>query len=74
MGRAMVSDIIEHGRSGFLVGPDNAKELALAVAMLLRDQGLRQRIGETARQLVLEDLTLRHQAENLARIYRELAP
>ena len=47
---------------------------ALAVAMLLRDPGLRRRIGETARQLILEDLTLRHQAENLARIYRELAP
>lgn len=69
-----IGDIIEHGRSGFLVGPDNSKELALAVAMLLRDPGLRRRIGETARQLILEDLTLRHQAENLARIYRELAP
>jgi glycosyltransferase involved in cell wall biosynthesis len=68
-----IGDIIQQGRSGFLVGPDNPKELALAVAMLLRDKGLRQRIGETARQLILEDLTLRHQAENLARIYRELA-
>jgi teichuronic acid biosynthesis glycosyltransferase TuaC len=69
-----IGDIIQHGRSGFLVGPDNPKELALAVAMLLRDQGLRERIGETARHIILEDLTLRHQAENLARIYRELAP
>lgn len=67
-----IGDIIQHGRSGFLVGPDNPKELALAIAMLLRDKGLRQRIGETARQFILEDLTLRHQAENLARIYREL--
>jgi len=68
-----IGDIIQHGRSGFLVGADNPRELALAVAMLLRDKGLRQRIGETARQIILEDLTLRHQAENLARIYRELA-
>ena len=68
-----IGDIIQHGRSGFLVGPDNPKELAIALALLLRDAGLRQRMGEVARQVVLEDLTLRHQAENLGRIYRELA-
>ena len=69
-----IADLIDHGRTGFLVGTDNPKELALAVAMLLRDQSLRQCIGETSRQIILEDLTLRHQAENLARIYRELRP
>ena len=68
-----IGDIIQHGRSGMLVGPGNAKELALAIAILLRDPGLRQRMGDVARQIILEDLTLRHQAENLARVYRELA-
>jgi len=66
-----IAEIIHHGANGFLVGPDNEKELALALAMLLRDERLRANLGAAARDTVLDRLTLTHQAENLARIYRE---
>jgi len=66
-----IAEVIRHGTNGFLIGPDNQKELTLAIAMLLRDPALRRDIGIAARETILEKFTLAHQAENLARIYRE---
>jgi glycosyltransferase involved in cell wall biosynthesis len=66
-----IAEIIRHGSNGFLVGPDNEKELTLALAMLLRDDQRRRNLGAVARDTILERLTLTHQAENLARMYRE---
>jgi teichuronic acid biosynthesis glycosyltransferase TuaC len=67
-----ISEIIQHGSNGFLVGSDNERELTLALAMLLRDEARRRNLGATARDTILERLTLAHQAENLERIYREI--
>lgn len=66
-----IAEIIQQGSNGFLAGPDNEKELTLAIAMLLRDQARRQNLGLAARETVLEGLTLAHQAERLVRIYQE---
>jgi teichuronic acid biosynthesis glycosyltransferase TuaC len=66
-----IAEIIQQGSNGFLAGPDNEKELTIAIAMLLRDKARRQNLGVAARETVLERLTLAHQAERLARIYRE---
>ncbi|HLV85640.1 MAG TPA: glycosyltransferase [Candidatus Sulfotelmatobacter sp.] len=68
-----IAEIIQHGTNGFLVGPDNERELALALSMLLRDEKLRRLLGTTARETILERLTLADQAQNLARIFRETA-
>jgi teichuronic acid biosynthesis glycosyltransferase TuaC len=66
-----IAEIIQHGSNGFLVGPDNEKELTLAITMLLGDESYRRNIGMAARDTILDRLTLAHQAESLARIYRE---
>jgi glycosyltransferase involved in cell wall biosynthesis len=66
-----IAEIIQHGSNGLLVGANNEKELTLATAMLLRDGSLRHNIGTAARDTILERLTLAHQADSLARIYRE---
>lgn len=66
-----IAEIIRHGSNGFLVGPDNERELTLALAMLLRDENLRGNLGRAARDTILERFTLTQQAEQLARIYRE---
>jgi hypothetical protein len=68
-----IAEIIHHGSNGFLVGPDNERELMLAMGMLLRDDCRRLHLGTAARDTILEKLTLEHQAETLARIYRESA-
>jgi len=66
-----IAEVIRHGSNGFLVGPDNERELALALSMLLRDEASRRNVGVRARETVLDGFTLAHQAERLARIYRE---
>lgn len=66
-----IAEIVEHGCNGFLVGPDNEKELTLALGMLLRDAGRRHNLGIAARDTILDRLTLAQQAKNLACIYRE---
>lgn len=66
-----IAEIVRHGSNGFLVGPDNAKELGLALAMLLRDEPRRRNLGAAARDTILERHTLAQQAEALIRIYRE---
>jgi len=68
-----IAEIIQHGTNGFLVGAENEEELALAIAMLLRDGRLRARLGASARDTILDRLTLTQQAESLSRIYRECA-
>jgi len=68
-----IGEIIRHGSNGFLVGPDNERELALALTLLLRDEPRRRNLGTAARATILERLTLAHQAETLVRIYRECA-
>ena len=68
-----IAEIIQQGSNGFLIGPDNDKELALVLSMLLKDENRRRNIGTLARDTVVERLTLEHQAESLARIYRDTA-
>ena len=66
-----IAEIIQHGSNGFLVGPDNERELALALSMLLRDETRCKNLGILARDTILDGLTLAHQAERFVRIYRE---
>jgi glycosyltransferase involved in cell wall biosynthesis len=68
-----IAEVIRHGSNGFLVGPDNDRELALAIAMLLKDETRRRNISIAARETILDRFTLAHQAESLLRIYREAA-
>ena len=68
-----IAEVIQHGSNGFLVGPDNDKELRLAIAMLLKDETRRRNISIAARDTILDRFTLAHQAESLLRIYREAA-
>jgi glycosyltransferase involved in cell wall biosynthesis len=66
-----IAEIIRHGSNGFLVGPDNDRELAAALAMLSRDEFRRKNLATAARETILDRFTLAQQAETLARIYRE---
>jgi glycosyltransferase involved in cell wall biosynthesis len=68
-----IAEIIQQGSNGFLVGPDNEKELAVAISMLLRDETRRKNLGIAARDTIVGGLTLAHQAEKFVRIYRECA-
>jgi glycosyltransferase involved in cell wall biosynthesis len=45
-----LSDAVVHGETGLLVPPRNAEELARALGMLLADNSLRVKMGESAKQ------------------------
>jgi len=49
-----IPELIEDGVTGILVAPGNWKDLANAMAGLIRDPALRQRLGEAGRQRVTE--------------------
>jgi teichuronic acid biosynthesis glycosyltransferase TuaC len=68
-----IAEIIQQGVNGFLVGPENEKELTLVLSLLLHDESRRRSLGAAARDTILGRFTLAQQAQNLARIYRECA-
>ncbi|NOT09699.1 MAG: glycosyltransferase family 4 protein, partial [Gemmatimonadales bacterium] len=60
-------EFVEHGVDGFVVAPGDAQGLANYIVMLLRDDGLRQSMGERARQKVAS----RYGGESYARRVEE---
>ena len=66
-----IDEIIQHGRNGWLVEPDNLPELIAPITTLLGDVQLRHQIGEAARRTVLQRFTSSLQASELAALYKE---
>jgi teichuronic acid biosynthesis glycosyltransferase TuaC len=66
-----IAEVIQDRWNGLLVSPDNQEELTLAISALLRDEPGRRKMSAAARSTILERFTLAHQADNLARLYRE---
>jgi glycosyltransferase involved in cell wall biosynthesis len=68
-----IEEIIEHGKNGLLVQPDDADELSMALTTLLTNREYRLRLGLAARDTILRKHTLNHQARQLAALYKECA-
>jgi len=66
-----IAEVIQSEKNGWLVSPDDTEELSNALHQLLRDSALRIRMGEAGRRRVVENFTLRCQAEKLTHIYQE---
>jgi glycosyltransferase involved in cell wall biosynthesis len=66
-----IDEIIRHGENGWLIRPNDLEEMTHSLTCLATSKRLRDRIGSSARQTVLESHTMRYQTENLAKIYRE---
>ncbi|MBK8984678.1 MAG: glycosyltransferase family 4 protein [Chloroflexi bacterium] len=65
-------DIIEHGRSGWLIPPDSLPDLQEAVITLLADTAVRQTLGARARQKIVAEFGLDSTAEALHSLYMAL--
>jgi teichuronic acid biosynthesis glycosyltransferase TuaC len=66
-----IEEVIEHGKNGWLIPVDGLEQLVEGLHALLGSPELRTRIGTAARQTILNKLTLSHQAQRLARVYRQ---
>jgi len=65
-------EVVEHGVTGFLVPPGDVGALRERLDQLLRDPLLAQRMGNNARDLVLERFTWSRVAERCLAAYAEL--
>jgi glycosyltransferase involved in cell wall biosynthesis len=78
MGRPVVAsrigglpDIVDHGKTGFLVTPGDTLTLQEAIGRLLDDRGLREEMGTLAKQRVVE-FQARAVVPRIEQIYREV--
>lgn len=62
-------DIIEHGKSGWLVPPQDADTLAETLRRLASQPELRLRLGEAARARVVEKFTIEREVEAHGALY-----
>lgn len=65
-------DIIEDGRSGLLVEPENVASLSEAIRKLAGDSELRGRLGRGARERVLKEYTIGTEVRRTEAVYREV--
>jgi colanic acid/amylovoran biosynthesis glycosyltransferase len=65
-----IPELIRHGVDGWLIPPSDPAELAAAIRELMDDPGLRRRLGESARQRVVEKYNLGRNIACLAEIFR----
>jgi len=68
-----ISDIIRDGYNGVLVDVGDSKAIGAAVLKLLADDTLRTEMGVRGRALVREKFTLDGMADNMARLYADVA-
>ena len=68
---AGIPELIRDGVDGLLVPPSDRDALVTALARLMDDAELRQRMGKSGRARVVEHYDLRRSVERLARIFAE---
>jgi teichuronic acid biosynthesis glycosyltransferase TuaC len=66
-----IDEVIEHGKNGWLIPVDGFEPLVEGLSALLGSPEMRAQIGAAARQTILQKLTLSHQAQHLAKVYRQ---
>jgi sugar transferase (PEP-CTERM/EpsH1 system associated) len=62
-------DLIEDGKTGFLINPRDAGSLANRIHKLAEDRDLRATLGKQARQKVESEFSLQRMLENYSRLY-----
>ncbi|HZB97717.1 MAG TPA: glycosyltransferase family 4 protein [Candidatus Sulfotelmatobacter sp.] len=67
-----VPEIVEDGVTGFLVEPGDVAALRDRLGVLVSDRGLATRMGESARESVLERFTWKACAQRCLDVYQEL--
>ncbi|MDG4554665.1 MAG: glycosyltransferase [Candidatus Competibacter sp.] len=65
-----IPELIRDGQDGLLVAPSDAEGLAVAIARLMDDAELRQRLGKAGRARVEDKYNLRRNIDRLAAIFR----
>ncbi|MCI0627908.1 MAG: glycosyltransferase family 4 protein [Acidobacteria bacterium] len=62
-------ELIDHGRTGFLVQPENARDLADNLVKLLSDPGMMQQFGRQAAERVRQHFSMGQMADRYREVY-----
>jgi glycosyltransferase involved in cell wall biosynthesis len=65
-------ELIDHGRTGFLVQPEDAKALAAHLVKLLSDPGMMQQFGRQAAERVRQQFSMGQMVERYKDLYARL--
>ena len=68
-----IPEMVEDGRSGLLVPPNDADALAAALRRLLSDVDLREQLGAAARERVLDRFDLNVVWRRFDALYRQVS-
>jgi len=63
---------VEHEKDGFLIKPNDLKDLKDKIIMLLEDEKLAKRLGKNARKKVVEKFSLDRMVEDTIKVYEEV--
>lgn len=66
-----IPELVRHDETGLLVDPDDPEALAEALARLLEDQGLSQRLAKAGRDLVVSQFNMHHNVKQLLGLFTE---
>lgn len=66
-----LTEIVQHGKTGYLVDAQSPEQLAEKLKLLIIDSTLRKKIGIAARNLALHDFTQSRMIEDLESIFRQ---
>jgi glycosyltransferase involved in cell wall biosynthesis len=66
------AEIVQDGKTGLLVPPEDSSALAEALLRLLRDPGLAASLGKNGREYVASEFSFQRMIQNTDRLYTEL--
>lgn len=67
-----IPEIVDNGKTGFIVSKSNPKEIADKLEILIKDKDLRESMGKQGRKKFLEKYTIEQFEENLVRVFEEI--
>lgn len=67
-----IPEVIEHGKEGILISPEDSETLAGAIAELLKDRELRVKLGINAYKKVKEKYSIEVYTKNILEFYKSL--
>jgi glycosyltransferase involved in cell wall biosynthesis len=68
-----IPEVVVDGETGFLVAPRDDEGMARAIVTLLKDEGLRQRMGEAGRTRARVHFSAERMVQDTLRVYRRVA-
>ena len=66
-----IPEVVQENMNGILISPGNTHELALAIKMLMKNHGLREKMGNDGQRIYREKFTATQMIRNVESLYAE---